>query len=77
MSIIIDHLLVSTNNQAIMMLNSINQNYVQILDCFAAPKIKNQHHKCHNEGDTKQSRHLTNFDLLMEFMWTRFQNGVP
>ena len=69
---IIDHRLVSANDQALdydVGLSIINQNYVQIfliLYCIASTKFfksKIISTKWHKVVDIERSRHLTNFDL--------------
>ena len=63
--IIIDQQLVLANDQVLdydVVLAIINSYYVQIYHIFYF-KIKNHYHKLYIVGDTKQCRHLTNFDL--------------
>ena len=63
-------------------LSIINQNYVQIYHIFfnlllIKSKIKNHWPKYHNVPDTKQRRHLTNFDLYSQWSDGSYQSLVP
>ena len=65
--IVLDHRLVSANDQALdyeVELSISNQNYLSFIVLFRLKsKIKNHRHKYHDVGDTKHRRHLNNFDL--------------